>query len=1444
MAKRYFNWKLAFVLVVAMAVFAAAALALHSWQRNTRADQGLRLGEQAYEQGDWEEAARQLGRYLVVDGRNVPVLLKYADAQLNMRPLETANVQQAIAAYSSALRVDGGQTEAAQRLVEIYLNMAAPGEAELKARQFLEGKDDTTLRRFLGVALAQQRKFREAAQVLSELVRDHPDQVLAYEVMGRLAQTRPADVNEPGDYWFDKVVEQNPDSALAYIVRGAFRRQTGDRPGAMADLEHAETLDLTDLEVHLRLAGELIGAGVIDEAREHLKHIQSTDPTERRLWEYWAEVAIRSGSEEEMKTVAETGLEELATQPWDFMPIAVELLIRTGLHDRARDGILQMKEKSIQPARGAFLEGLLAEQQGQLREAVAHWENAIGLGYQSPQDDRWGAKPPLVRMVLASAFVKMGDTQSAIGQLRSLVSQMPTYAGAYLLLARLEAQSGDWEEVIQHARQLRRLVPDNKEATTLELQARIRQLAGTDNSSVDRTASWRDLDARMAELLAAETDEAAAVQIRLLQAESAMLQTDHDRANAILAEVRQNHPDERRAILLQTQVDVGRGQVEDAVTLLRQAVQRFPQDLESVTRLALLYNGLGKRTECEAVVKDALAQMEGARAQRLLGLFLADFYAAWGQDDRLYEQLTAVAEQFPEDVTTKRRLLSLDRVTENEAETQRIINEIKALEGEKGWQWKIEEVRAWLRSDDFATHYMEAVRLLQENLLANPEDQTSRTLLGAAHEKAGEMRLALTSYREALTRSRAPDNLQILLILAAAYEKTDDLPEALRLYRQAMEQAPDNVQVIGRMVEALYKAEEFDEAQRILDEAAERDLRHADLQRLRLEGDLQRGALGSASDILQEMVQQDPNDASALYALAQLRARQEKFDEAQAILRDLRARGSDVVRVVEAQVQVCILQDRKDEAVRLCDELVADSGNAPAHILRARMYATIGRRDKALEDFNRAVELDPEKPGVWLTRANFYRDGGRTEDEIRDVEKALNLAPDDLGIQHRALQLFLSAGDRDLFDRAEAILQRAMETHPENVELRVLNARVLLTKGTARSVEEAERLLNQIEDDHPEQIGAWELLGRLELQRNQPGRALNKALRGLAHNPDARPLLLLKADAEAQQGSPMLAVPTLRELLRQDPNDVDVIARLGDAVGRSERSDKTDELLQMLRDRVMALQGPARRRGERIVATTLYRRGQVGEAETRFGTLLSEGPNDPAPLLAWARLPESLQRSPGLRPAIEDWVRRHPDDIQTLAAMAAAWVGKRDEAGMQLGETLLRSAAERGVESVGALFVRGNLAEMAGRSEEHARLNRRILELDPNNVIATNNLAWFLCETQHEYEEALALADGALERTPEYLDLIDTRGVIYFRMGNLEGAVKDFTRFIELCPPGTGSLATTRFHLAQVYSEMGNLSDATRQLEQISGLLDGTSDLSATDEAEAKRLLERAKKGS
>jgi len=362
MPKRYFNWKLAVVLLIGLAVLGITAYGLRTWQRSQRAEKGLEAGNRAYKNHNWQQAADYLGRYLAVKHDEIAVLLKYADAQLKIRPLKRNNLIQAIAAYRNALILDKDNSEAAKQLTKIYLELDMPGEAELIAKRQLgrlpstqEQPEPTTqptqhpeLQRILAVAMAKQRKFDEAAAELKSLIAKHPEQILAYETLGRLCENRPDDFPHHPEHWFNEAIKNNPSSALAYIIRADFYLRNQNKSQASNDLKQAEKMDLSDTLVRLRLAMGFINTDKPDKAEQHLAVLQESEPTNPALWQNWARLALTSRSKKKMLAIAENGL-KFSAQPLDFMPRAAELFIQAGEYDRAADCISKLRQKDIAP---------------------------------------------------------------------------------------------------------------------------------------------------------------------------------------------------------------------------------------------------------------------------------------------------------------------------------------------------------------------------------------------------------------------------------------------------------------------------------------------------------------------------------------------------------------------------------------------------------------------------------------------------------------------------------------------------------------------------------------------------------------------------------------------------------------------------------------------------------------------------------------------------------------------------------------------------------------------------------------------------------------------------------------------------------------------------------------------------------------------------------------
>ncbi len=1380
MATRYFNWKLATVLTVAFAVIIVAAYTLHRWQRVNRAVQSLPLGEAAYARQDWDEAAMQLGNYLMINRDDVEILVKYADAQLKRRPRTRTsnNVSMAEAAYRDVLRLDGHHREATRRLVEIYLG-GAPGEARLIAENYLKNnEDEVEIRRLLADALWQQRKPKEAAGELNRILAKHPEDVQTYERLGMLAEQNPEATGKPAAAWYDDAVARNPQAALAYIARAGFHLRAKERDKAVADLEQAQKCDLSNTETRLGLAAELKRANLLDKAREHLQALQAKDPTDASLWLHWADLAVRAKSTEEMYTVAETGLKTLAAQPWDFIPAAAELLIRSGHVAEANECISQMRKKDVDPPRAAFLEGLLADKQGRLRDAISSWRKAITLDHR---------QSTMVRGLLAEALIRLGDIQSAIGELRILVADVPDNVEGHLALARLLAQTGNWSEAQDQARQVQQLAPGHSDAILLELQARVQTLAADPAPAGDRDKAWQEMESRLTEL---DRKNPGNVALKLLQTRMALVQGRFPETAALLKDLEAQNPADIRGVLLRAELCAAQGQKEEAKTRFQEAVARFPQAAEPVRGLAGFLNRQNQRQECEAVVQEGIARIKEPGMRRDLSLTLAEYYRQWKEEGKLTKWLSDLAAAFPSDIQPRRLLLMREEVAKDVQQTQAIVEEIRALEGEEGWQWRYEQARLWNRGrgEEFKTRYPQIVKLLQENLQINPRDQASR------------------------------------LLLADTYEKADELPLAISTYREAQRQLPGNLPVLVHTATILAKAKDFDEVRRLLDEADQRNLRDPALDRLRLLDDLRTGKLETADAALQKMIQQDPNETAFRLSLALIRIRGKKYDEARKILDELQAQTPDSLPVTGARISLYIQQGNTGEAIRLCDQMVEKLHNVPAYILRARTYIVLKQNEKALEDFGRIIALDPQQAENWAARADFYRMIGRVRDGIPDVKHALALAPGNAPIQRLAATLFLASGDMSLLGGAEAIVDKALavfEKTPvaspqdpraaEYTQLRLLQAQVLVLKGTGPGIESARRILREVTGSEPKLAEAWRWLAQLELSQEDPVKASDVALRGLAHNPDNGALLLLKARADKVR-SPAMAALTLKGLLEQNPQNVEVLIELADAYARSGRN---QQAVDLLRQKLPELQGPDRRRCEIAHAEAVYASGQKEEARALFDKLMQAEPNDPTPTMTLTQQLRRERRWTEMNQLMRRWLTAHPRDADVATTIARVLAATGDQQALQVGEDILRLTLERNPQSLPALMLLGMMMQDAGRNEESVKLNRQILQIDPNSVVAMNNLAWVLCEQENQpdgYPEALALTEKGLRIVPDYMDLLDTRGYAFYRLNNFDKAVSDFARCIELYPPNSPSAATPRFHLALTYAAMKRRAEAQEQL--------------------------------
>ncbi len=124
------------------------------------------------------------------------------------------------------------------------------------------------------------------------------------------------------------------------------------------------------------------------------------------------------------------------------------------------------------------------------------------------------------------------------------------------------------------------------------------------------------------------------------------------------------------------------------------------------------------------------------------------------------------------------------------------------------------------------------------------------------------------------------------------------------------------------------------------------------------------------------------------------------------------------------------------------------------------------------------------------------------------------------------------------------------------------------------------------------------------------------------------------------------------------------------------------------------------------------------------------------------------------------------------------------------------------------------LYDQRGRWDEAENMYRRVLqpENEPKNIVALNNLAWLLSQhtsDRHKHQEALTHIESAVAGIGRRADLIDTRGLVYMKLGQAAAALADFREAAADMPT-----PAHLFHLAHAHYKASDKTNAFKVLKQ------------------------------
>ncbi len=159
-------------------------------------------------------------------------------------------------------------------------------------------------------------------------------------------------------------------------------------------------------------------------------------------------------------------------------------------------------------------------------------------------------------------------------------------------------------------------------------------------------------------------------------------------------------------------------------------------------------------------------------------------------------------------------------------------------------------------------------------------------------------------------------------------------------------------------------------------------------------------------------------------------------------------------------------------------------------------YRDRGMHDKALEIYSRGLRLKDDAE-MYNSRAKLYFIKGDVEKAIRDYEKAIQLMPDRADFYVNLGASYAKAGR---YDKGLEAIEKGLSIDPDNYNARFNRSIIYLYQERYHDqIRDLEWLLQR----KPNQPDLWYEMANSYLRLNNPRKALESLRRGLQHNPRA-----------------------------------------------------------------------------------------------------------------------------------------------------------------------------------------------------------------------------------------------------------------------------------------------------------------------------------------------------
>ncbi|MBN2309289.1 MAG: tetratricopeptide repeat protein, partial [Candidatus Hydrogenedentes bacterium] len=436
-------WMALLAMLVVVAVLCAAGAGGVYVYIQHRNQKWLEAAEAAYARGDWVEARSNYGRYLPQEPSNVPLLLKYADANLHILANRAGALTNAATAYMQVLTYEPENREIREKLLDLYERTGAWLPLEYQTSEWLESEPANETYRF-GRALALDKLGRrdEAIAVYEDLIASGTSDMRAYGELARLLRESGRHVQ--AEQLLDDGLEAHPESGLIHLYRARLFLRTQDLRKGEEALNAALQVAPDNVDVVLAAAQLAVFRHDLDRAVALGEKALSLAPERADSHLAVANIHLNRGDVEGAIAVLAGLKPEVAVDHPETLVTLADLQLTAGQIEEARKTVAFYK--NAYPGQQPIVDYFDARELIEAGKAAEAVEKLAPIVKRRP-----GFLP--ARYALGVAYLQSGQYDLARSTIEAYVSENPGDLRAQRLLAGQFGRRWSLSEVAARAEQ-------------------------------------------------------------------------------------------------------------------------------------------------------------------------------------------------------------------------------------------------------------------------------------------------------------------------------------------------------------------------------------------------------------------------------------------------------------------------------------------------------------------------------------------------------------------------------------------------------------------------------------------------------------------------------------------------------------------------------------------------------------------------------------------------------------------------------------------------------------------------------------------------------------------------------------------------------------------------------------------------------------------------------